>query len=94
MKKRGRPKENKGYFHSFHKQVKKARVEPISSVAKELLDEENAIRQEEDNFYAADDRIASIADVNHPSSPPISPANDSSMICVKPAGVIIHNNPI
>ncbi|KZS04587.1 Uncharacterized protein APZ42_032442 [Daphnia magna] len=32
VKKRGRPKENKGYFQSFHKQLKKALVEPISSV--------------------------------------------------------------
>lgn len=90
VKKRGRPKENKGYFQSFHKQLKKARVEPVSSVVQELLDEEDAIRQEEENLNASsDDRPALIDDIDNRSSPPISPAEDSSIICVEPVGVAI-----
>jgi hypothetical protein len=54
-RKRGRPKENKGYFNSYHKQKKRKRAE--RNITDDLLDDEAAILNEEAEAIAKEEEM-------------------------------------
>ncbi|KAK4024393.1 hypothetical protein OUZ56_009815 [Daphnia magna] len=104
LKKRGRPKNNNGYFNSFH-QRKKARIAQPSSVLDELLEEENMIREEEDRMYAKEEDVALTEAVNDSSiiisDVPMEPtetktedAMDSSTISDTPVEIPATTSPV
>ncbi len=74
-RKRGRPKENKGYFHPYHKQAKKKRLE--RNDFDDRLEVEAAILNEEAEAIAREEETCNNIDLIT-SSPADSPLADES----------------
>jgi hypothetical protein len=64
-RKRGRPKENKGYFHPYHKQAKKKRLE--RNDFDDRLEVEAAILNEEAEAIAREEETCNNIDLITPS---------------------------